>query len=161
MGTILRTVLISTVAALGASAAFAASSGTLTLSGTVASVNNIAVTPDGNNNTSLNITAGETGKSVANVIEVSNNPTGYKIQMLSTNGGQLRRTSNDYTTYQVSYDGGSYAAPTTSAQDVKSVSSLSSQTTSTSAVLVKVVAKPNATAGTYSDTVTFSIVANP
>jgi hypothetical protein len=152
------------MSAIAASSANAASSGTLTLSGNVAAVNDIVVTPNGNNNTSLNITAGETGKSVASVLESSNSITGYKIMMSSANAGQLQLAGNTskYTTYQISYAGASYVTPPASSSPVavKNVSSLSALTTATSAVAVNVTAYPTALAGTYSDTVTFAIVAN-
>lgn len=140
--------------------AFASQSGTLSLSGVVAANNSISITPNGANNTSLNITGGATGVNVASVTEVSNDESGYKITVASTNSGFLQADSNDKTSYQVSYNGGSYITPTTNASTVKTVSSLSQQTSATSQVTVNVTAAPNAMAGTYSDTLTFSIVAN-
>lgn len=144
--------------------AWAASSGTLTLSGSVAVVNSIVITANGSNNTTLNITSGESGKNVAAVDETSNNAAGYTIQMYSANAGELRHTvdSSKKTTYTISYGGGSYTAPPSSSSPVtvKSVSSLSGLTTSTSQVLINVAAYSTAIAGTYSDTLTLSIVAN-
>jgi hypothetical protein len=161
---ILSTLSIFILSAIAISSANAASSGTLTLSGNVAAVNDIVVTPNGTNNTSLNITSGETGKGVASVAESSNDLNGYKITMSSANGGQLQLAGNSakYTTYQISYAGGSYVTPPLSASPVtvKSVNSLSALTTATSTVAVNVTAYPTALAGTYSDTVTFSIVGN-
>jgi hypothetical protein len=150
--------------ALTMSAAHAASSGTLTLSGTVAPENDILVTPNGSNNTTLNILAGETGKNVATVSETSNDINGYKIQIYSANGGQLRLANqpSKYTNYQISYNGGSYVTPplASSPTTVKNISSLNALTTSSSAVTVNVTSYPTALAGNYSDTVTFSIIGN-
>jgi hypothetical protein len=152
------------LSALTVASAHAASTGTLTLSGNVAAVNDITVTPNGTNNTSLNITSGESGKSVASVTEASNDKDGYKIQMYSANGGQLQLAgqASKYTTYQISYAGGSYSTPPLAASPatIKNVSSLSALTTATSAVAVNVTAYPTALAGTYSDTVTFAIIGN-
>jgi hypothetical protein len=149
--------------ALFSASGWAASSGTLVLSGTVPLVNDLAVTANGTNNTSLNISGGESAKLVASVAETSNNATGYTITLASANGGQLTNAADatKKTSYQVSYNGGSYAQPSAAAATVKSVSSLSAQTTNTSAVRVTVTAYPGAPAGTYSDTLTLTIVANP
>lgn len=143
-------------------AAQAANEGTLLLQGTVAVVNDIVVTPNGANNTSLDITGGGTVL-VASVAETSNNLTGYKINAKSANGSELRNTSDatKKTTYQISYDGGGLVTLTTSFQQVKNVSSLSGLETANSAVSATVAAYAAAPAGTYSDTVTFQIVANP
>jgi hypothetical protein len=144
------------------SLALAASSGTLTLSGTVSTLNDILITPNGSNNLNLNITGGESGKNVAAVQESSNDPLGYKINLKSTNAGQLQLSTDatKFTAYQVSYDGGSFVTPTASDQAVKTVSSLTQKTVYTSQLSVNVTALPNALAGTYSDTLTVSIVAN-
>lgn len=141
----------------------AASSGTLLLSGTVPLVNDLAVTANGTNNTSLNITGGESARLVASVAETSNNATGYTVTLSSANGGQLKNagSASSQTTYQVSYDGGTYAQPGTAAATVKTVNALGALTTNNSAVRVNVTAFPTAPAGTYSDTLTLTIVANP
>ncbi|MEI8347409.1 MAG: fimbrial protein [Pseudomonadota bacterium] len=139
----------------------AATSDTLLLRGTVALVNSIQVSPE-SKAVDLNILAGESGTKVAAVAETSNNLNGYIIQMSSSNGGQLRHSTEaaKKTTYQISYNGGSYVTPGTSPSTVKSVSSLNALTTNSSNVLINVTAYPTAVAGIYSDTVTFSIVAN-
>lgn len=141
----------------------AADTGTLLLQGVVTVVNSLAVTPNGTNNTTLDIVNGESGKLVASVAETSNNLTGYKINAKSLNGSELRNNSDatKKTTYTLSYDGGSAVSLTTSYQQVKNVSSLSALTTNNSNVNVNVNAYASAPAGTYEDTVTFQIVANP
>lgn len=142
---------------------YAADTGTLLLQGVVDAVNSIVVTPNGTNNTSLDIVNGESGKLVASVAETSNNLTGYKINAKSLNGSELRNNSdaNKKTTYTLNYDSGSAVTLTTSYQEVKNVNSLSALTTNNSDVNVNVAAYASAPAGTYSDTVTFQIVANP
>lgn len=144
-------------------AAEAASTGTLLLQGTVALVNDIVVTPNGANNTTLDIVGGAAGVLVASVAETSNNLTGYKINAKSDNGSELRNSSDatKKTTYTISYDGGSAVTLTTSYQQVKNVTSLAGLTTNNSNVNATVAAYAAAPAGTYSDTVTFQIVANP
>src|ERR1051325_4469482 len=157
----MKNIAIIAIALLTANA-HAASSGTLFLQGTVPSINDITVVPNGSNNTALDILNGETNKNVATVTEVSNDALGYKIFISSLNGGELRLAGNpsQKTTYTISYDGGAAAQPGTVAAQAKNVSSLSSTTTHNSAVLVNVVASPNAVAGTYSDPVPLAIVAN-
>lgn len=142
--------------------ALAASSGTLLLQGTVNVVNDIVVTPNTANNTSLNIVAGETGKNVASVTETSNNLSGYKIKVSSPTGGELRHGTDatKKTTYKIGYAGAATVTPTTAGVYMKTVSSLSGLTTATSAVTVDVTAYAAAPAGTYSDTLTIAIEAN-
>ncbi|MGE3260668.1 MAG: hypothetical protein AB7K68_02705 [Bacteriovoracia bacterium] len=148
---------------LSTSAANAASSGTLLLSGVVPLVNDIAITANGSNNSTLNISGGETAKLVASVSETSNNSSGYTVTLSSANAGQLKLASDatKKTAYQISYNGGSYVSPAVSPATVKTVSSLGTLTTNSSPVRVNVTAFANAPAGTYSDTITLAIVANP
>lgn len=153
--------MILTAMVLAAGVAQAASTGTLLIQGTVAAVNDIVITPN-SNATALNITAGESNKLVASVAETSNNLAGYKINMKSVNASKLVHGTDatKQTGYTVSYNGGSAITLTTVDQQVKNVSSLSGLTTNNSNVNVNVTALPNAIAGTYSDTITVSIVAN-
>lgn len=140
----------------------AADTGTLLLQGTVEVINNIVVTPNGSDNTSLNIVAGESSKLVASVQEESNNIAGYKINVKSLNGSELRNLSDatKKTTYTLAYGGASAVTLTTDYQEVKNVTSLTGLTTADSDVNVTVAAYATAPAGTYEDTVTFQIVAN-
>lgn len=144
------------------SQAFAASTGTLLLQGTIAAVNDIVVTPNAANNTSLNILAGESGKNVGSVQEQSNNLNGYKIFISSATGGFLVHTINSAskTSYKIGYNGAATVTPTVAPVQVKNVSSLSGLTTANSAVTADVTAYPNGIAGLYQDTLTISIQAN-
>jgi hypothetical protein len=153
--------LLFTAAVLLASASFAASSAPLALSGTVTAVNDLSITPTPES-INLDIVNGETARKVADVQETSNNLLGYKIMMRSANASKLiHGTDNSkLTTYEISYDGGSYISLTNADQQVKDSGSLPGLTVDTSLVAVNVTAYPNAPAGTYSDTVTISIVAN-
>lgn len=139
----------------------AATTGTLVLSGTVAVINSLTVNLV-SGATNLNITGGETNKLVAIVSEQSNSPVGYKIQIKSDNGSELRLVGDNTkkTTYTVSYDGSSPITPTTSYQDIKNVNILTALTTHNSELRVNVAAYESAPAGNYTDTITFQIVAN-
>ena len=144
-----------------ASSAFAASTGTLFLSGTVAAVNDLEITPN-SSATSLDIVSGEINKLVATVKETSNSLTGYRIMMRSANSSKLMNTLNNSknTDYTISYDGSSYFVLSNSDQVVKNVSALVGLTTNSSDIKVNVSPYGTAPAGTYVDTVTISIVAN-
>ena len=154
--------LIGPIAAL-ATSGFAASTGTLNLSGVVAVVNDISVTANAQAST-LDIVGGETNLTVATAQESSNNLAGYTIQLYSNNGGELQNGSDasKKTGYQLSYDGGSMITPplSSSPATVKSVNSLSGLTTNTSDIKINVTPYATAPVGTYTDTVTLSIVAN-
>lgn len=147
---------------VGAAPARAADTGTLLLQGVVAVVNSIVVTPNGANNTTLDIVNGESNKLVASVEETSNNLAGYKINAKSANGSELRNTTDatQKTTYTLTYDGASAVTLTSAYQQVKNVASLPGLTVDNSDVAVSVAAYAAAPAGTYEDTVTFQIVAN-
>lgn len=152
--------LLFIVAGLMASTtAFAVSTGTLTISGTVVAINDIVITPV--NNTTLNIIGGETDRKVADVSETSNSSTGYKILMSSLNSSKLVNGSaaTKSTAYKVSYQNGTYVSLTSSDQVVKTTST-SELVTDSSSVRVNVTAYATAPAGTYSDTITISIAAN-
>lgn len=156
----------STLLTLGAlltlgTVANAASSGTLLIQGTVAVVNDIVINANANA-TTLNITGGETNKLVATVDETSNNLAGYIIQVSSVNASKLVNTTDNtkQTGYTLSYDGGTAVTLTSTAQTVKTVSSLTGLATDTSNVNVNVTALATAAAGTYQDTITIAIVAN-
>jgi len=156
-----RKSLLTLITLLTPTVTWAASTGSLTLSGSVAAVNSIVIAPNGSNNTSLNIAVGETGKLVATISETSNSSTGYIIQISSSNGGELRHSvdPNKKTTYTVKYGSGSYGTVSTTPTTVKTVASLSALTSTDSDLLVNVVAAPNAVQGSYSDTINLAIVA--
>ena len=158
----MKKLLLASIVGLLASTAMAASSGTLDISGTVSPVNEIVINPNLANKDSLNILGGETAKNVASVDETSNNLNGYQIFMKSLNGGKLQHNINPTysTAYTVSYAGGASVSLTTADQSVRNSGPLVGLTTVTSQLTVDVTAYPTAPAGTYSDTITISIVAN-
>ncbi|MCO4756063.1 MAG: fimbrial protein, partial [Bacteriovoracaceae bacterium] len=138
-----------------------ATTGDLLLQGVVDDVLSIEVTPTADA-TDLDIVAGESALLVATVEEKSNDLDGYTVKMSSTNGGKLVHGTDatKSTTYQISYDGAAPQAPATTDSTVKVSGALAGLTTDTSNVNVSVDAYAQAPAGTYSDTVTFTIEAN-
>lgn len=155
-----------------AASVMAATSGfdTLLISGTVESLNTLVVTANAPNNTTLPILAGSVAAiNVGKATETSNNSAGYKITMSSVNGSILKNSlsaANVISTYKIKYNSGSAVSmPLTSSGtpvEVKNVSSLSGLTSVDSSIeVVELAANANAAQGTYSDTITISIVANP
>ena len=145
---------------LSSFSALAGTSATLNLKGNVAVIADIQVAADAAAQ-SLGITTGSTNLKVATVTEQCNDKDGYDIMMSSLNGGKLVHTgdSSKSTTYQIVYGSAGTYTPTTNANKVKTVTSLTGLTSTTSDIKVNVTSAPNAVAGDYTDTVTFSIVA--
>ncbi len=131
-----------------ASPAAANTQGTLQLNGTVAQVCTISV-QDGNQ--SLNISGGENTKQVGTVTENCNRGAGYSIAVTSANAGRLV-SGNNFVAYSVTYDGQANAVGQT-------VARTAAQFNKVSPVAVTMPANPTAIAGTYADTLTFTISA--
>lgn len=155
----IKQLLVLSALSVSTGLSFAASTGTLLLQGSVAVYYNLAITPDGSNNTSLNILAGESNKSVANILEQSNDPNGYKISVLSANAGQLKNGAVDQVAYQIKYGSGALVSPTSSYQTLFTSGALTAPASQSQNVKVNFTGKPTALAGTYSDNLTFQIAA--
>ena len=107
----MKRVFVVVAMALVGLSAFAASSGTLTLTGTVAASTNITVTPQAGYNT-LDLTTSQTNFLVAVVNEQSNDHLGYTVTVASGNlagaGTQpffLDAASGDTLNYTLQYNG--------------------------------------------------------
>lgn len=142
-------------------AAHAATTGTISLSGSIGSVNDISITQY-DIATSLDIAQGESAALVATVTESSNSPTGYTIFMNSVNNSNLVNTSDSTqnTAYLVSYDGGTPVSLGTTDMAVKTIGPLTSLFTDQSDVFLTVTGNPAAASGEYTDVITVSIAAN-
>lgn len=139
--------------------AVAAVTGTLTLSGSIAQNISVAVNALGAA-TALDLTATQTDLAVATVNEVSNAHNGYKITASSANNGRIKEaTLADFVSYTIKYNGGTAVTPTTAAQDVKTMSTGGGRTVATSNVSISYTGSSTLAAGSYSDTITFTIVA--
>lgn len=143
--------------------AIAATSGNISISGTVAPV--LELTLDSNSFTTLDILAGG-DHLVATATEKTNDSDGYKVYAHSANGSELRRggTSTTFkTAYAVKYDGAAgqtLGAGLANKVELKDSGALTGLTTDTSTIVVDVTAYPTAPDGTYSDTITLNIEAN-
>lgn len=96
---------------------------------------------------------------VATLTEKSNYHTGYKIKAKSSNGGKLKNTSdaNSFVNYSLTYDG-SNVPLNTSASQVYSTSNLKG--TFTKELKITYSKPSDLSAGSYEDTVQFTIEAN-
>ena len=141
---------------------FAATNGTLALSGSVAKSSSIVITPTGTANTSLDILAGQSNVKVGSAAETSNDLSGYTISISSPTGGFLQNSGDvtKKTAYTISYNGGGPVTPTVGGVSVKNVSSLAGLVTNNSDININVTAFATAPSGTYSDTLTVTISNN-
>ena len=132
---------------------------TLLLQGTVAPVLSVTVTPVASVHDDLDLSASPTDLKVASVLEESNSINGYKIFAKSTTGGTLANGALDSIAYTIGYGGGAHVSLTTADQEVKD-SGTGGLISATSDVDVAYTGKAATAlvAGTYSDTVTISIV---
>ncbi len=150
--------VVSTILALSSLSTFAATTGSLQLRGAIVPQLELSVTPSADA-LNVNVQAGNSGLKVATVSESCNDKNGYDITMTSANGGKLVSVNGGETTYELSYNGLSAGQPTVSPKTIKTVTNITGATTVMSDVLINVTAAPNAVAGEYLDTLTFSIVA--
>lgn len=148
-----RTLAVAATAAaalLFGAAAEASTSGTIQLKGSVAKTCTISVSDV---NATLDIVGGENSRSVGTVVENCNSGSGYDITITSANSGALR-AGNATVNYSVVYDnqtqtlGSPWTVNRNSAQFGKQVT-----------VGVTIPARPNAVAGSYTDTLTIQIAA--
>jgi hypothetical protein len=109
----------------------------------------------------LNILSGENLLKIASVTERSNSANGYKILISSARGGRLVNevAVGAELEYQVSYGGTALVSPTSIATPVKISGALTEPANQVVDVAISFQGKPNALAGTYSDTLTFEISA--
>lgn len=140
--------------------AFSATTGNITLSGTVPAVTSISIAPVAGYNI-LDLTATQTNTPVANVTEANNTALGYTVTLSSGNSGLLKNGALGTLAYTCKYNGNSAAlsstpvvVTTTSSQNnvVHTVKSLTISYTG--------ISSDNLMQGTYSDTLTFTIIAN-
>lgn len=136
---------------------FAATTGTLSLSGTVAPVTSIVVTPDAN---ASNLPVGSTASAlkIATVTELSNDKAGYSVTLSTANGGYLKEASGtDSLAYSLSYNGSAVAFSSGSA----TISDVSARTGGAGSAKELDISFASAflNADSYTDTLTFTITA--
>jgi hypothetical protein len=137
---------------------FAATSADLILKGLVAPILEISIlheTVAGN----LDLSQAASAVKVATLTEKSNEAQGYKIMSASLNGGKLKNTTdaNSFVNYTLTYAGSNVPLGTSPAQ-VYSTSNLKG--TFTKELKISYAAPSNLSAGSYEDSVRFTIIAN-
>lgn len=153
----LKSLSLVALIAFAALPSFAATTGTLSLSGTVAPMTAITVTADPN---ASNLPVGQsaTGLKVATVNELSNSKTGYTVSLSTANGGLLKEVDgSDALAYTLSYNGVEVAFSSGTA----TISNVSSRTTGlgSSKDLAISFSAAFLNADSYTDTLTFTIAA--
>lgn len=145
---------------LSSSLASAQTTGTITLSGSVPAATAIVVTGVGTFN-NLDLTTTQSNLQVANVREINNTPNGYTVRMTSANGGLLKNGSIGSLTYTARYNGVA-ANLNTSPVTVTNASASTSVVNVLKPLTISYtgVSADSLMAGTYSDTLTFTITAN-
>ena len=149
--------LLLALVALFAATAHAATTGNITISGSVAQQTNITVTPlTGYNNLDLSTTASDLA--VADVKEQNNTNLGYKVTLTSQNAGALKNGTLGSMAYSAKYNGSSVSLSSTPVT-VTTGPVVTSPVNVTKQFKVSYTGIDPATVmqGTYSDTLTFTI----
>ena len=152
-----RSVIIAVALAAVIMPTFALSStGTLSLSGSVAAITTITVTPDANAS-ALPVGVATTNLKIATVVELSNSKAGYTVTLSSANGGALMETSGtDSQAYTLTY--GSNPVTFTSGTATLTSSSTRSATAAGSTNILYISFPASfLNADTYTDSLTFTI----
>lgn len=138
---------------------FAATTGSVTLSGTVAASTAIVVTGQNNFN-NLDLSTSTTDLTVATVREINNTSNGYTVTMTSQNAGQLKNGAVGQVAYTAKYNG---TAATLSAipQTVTTAGPSGTVVNVLKNFQITYTGQPAGSLmqGTYSDTLTFTITA--
>lgn len=160
-----KTIAMAVAAVLLAAAApvFAATTGTLTIQGTVDPTFSITVT-GATGYSSLSLTTVVTKKAIATIVEKSNNAAGYTVTLNSVNKGALKGaivTNADALNYTLQYGGVDVtldaATGNATLSDVSTVTPGAG--TSKSLTISYDASTSMLTADTYSDTLTFTMTA--
>lgn len=139
--------------------AMAATQGSVILQGTVAKVVSLSVTGIGTYN-ALDLSATATDLDVATIDEASNDPSGYTVTLASSNSGALKNGNIGSVNYTAKYAGTSVTLSST-AQTITNAGTTTSTVSASKTLSVSYSgqALSNLMAGTYSDTLTFTIAA--
>lgn len=151
--------LITTIVAMSSISCFAATSGNLLLKGTVPALLSIEVTAEALA-ASLPLDTTQTASKVATVNEKSNSNTGYKVNITSSNAGNLVHESvaSSFIPYDLNYDGSS--VDLVNGDEFVFGSSASVDVNKDIDISYTGVPHENLIEGEYTDTVTFAISAN-
>jgi hypothetical protein len=152
-----KTIALMTLATLSFNT-FAATSADLILKGVVAPILEISIAHE-TVASNLDLSAAASSVKVATLTEKSNYATGYKIKAKSTNSGKLVNTSdaNSFVNYSLTYNGSGISL-TSSPVQIYSTNNLKG--TFTKDLRISYNQPSDLSAGSYEDTVQFTIEAN-
>lgn len=137
---------------------FAATTGNLLLKGQVAQVLDILVTPEAIAAT-LPLNVSQNGTKVATVNEKSNAPQGYRVKMVSSNLGNLKRAGgSELFSYYITYNDLPVDLANTQTYSYHSAQAVN--VNRDIKIFYTGIPAANMVAGEYSDTVTFTISTN-
>ena len=146
-------------------ATYAATTGTLHLEGRIRQLVSIVVTSV-SPATSLDLTTTASSLKVADVQEISNSQTGYRVTLVSANAGNLRNKAADGRTikdiaYSASYDGQSVTLSTSPQEITRYVNATGQPSSLTKSFNISYTGQPEESlpSGTYQDDLTFEIAA--
>lgn len=137
-------------------------SGTLTLTGVIGETTSITVTPVAGVADNLDLTVDYTAGSplnVASVNETSNAATGYNVTVSSANNGELVNGAVDSLAYNALYNGVAITLSTTP-QTITNQATPGSYNVDKALDIYYTASTANLAAGTYTDTLTFTISNN-
>lgn len=140
-------------ALLFTSSAFAATTATLFLKGTIAPVFSISISPEASA-TTLPLGTSQTNLKVGTISESSNYESDYKISITSTNLGKLKKNSTNFVVYTLKYNNSD--VDLTTGADFTFAGTNNAQKD----LRISYLAGENLVAGDYTDTLTFTIAVN-
>lgn len=140
--------------------AFSASSGSITLSGSIPTATHIVITATTGYN-SLSLTTGATNQVVASVREINNTSAGYNVTLSSANAGLFKNGSVGQIAYTARYNSVNVNL-TTLPQTITTQGSQSSivNVVKDFDISFTATAEDTVMSGNYSDTLTFTITSN-
>lgn len=137
----------------------AATTGTLLLQGVVTKKLSITVTANAQAS-SLDLTQSKTDLVVASVNEKSNSNTGYKVNVKSSNLGNLKRSGGtEVVSYSLKYGSSTVDLSTTTGQTFNNAGAAVANVNKDVKISYTGIAEESLVEGTYADTVTFEISA--
>lgn len=145
--------------------AHSATTGNLHLEGRIRQLVSIVVTSV-SPSSSLDLTVSANGLKVADVQEISNSQTGYRVTLTSANSGNLRNTSSTgqvikEISYSATYDGQAVSLSNSPQEITRYVNSTGQPSSFTKAFNISYVGSPEESlpSGTYQDDLIFEIAA--
>ncbi|MGK5085842.1 hypothetical protein WDW37_21340 [Bdellovibrionota bacterium FG-1] len=148
------------LAATSASSAFAATTGTLSLSGVVPAVTAVVLTPQAAAS-NLDLATGATNLMIATATEANNTQNGYTLKIASANSGLLKNGTLGSVTYTARYGLAGFTLSSTPVTVINQASQSAIVSLGRPLDISFAGTAPiNLMAGTYSDTLTFTITAN-